>query len=158
MAVAWGPGDWPGVTCERLLSGDLTPVCSPDVLDGPHPLKRPSDLKHHVLLHEETTDHWAQWLEVAGAVGVDPRRGPIIDDTNVRIEAAIDGQGVTLGWLPALDEDFAAGRLVRPFDFVLEGFACFLVYPKGGLRRPNVKAFRDWLLAEFESNPALGVD
>ena len=153
MAIAWGRGEWPGVTCEPLLGGDLTPVCSPALLHGDPPLNRPADLAHHVLLHEETYDHWAQWLAAAGAEEVDPRRGPMIDDSNVRFEAAIDGQGVALGLLSMLAQDFAEGRLVRPFEVVLEGFAYFVVYPDGALARPKVRAFRDWLLAELADEP-----
>jgi LysR family glycine cleavage system transcriptional activator len=49
-------------------------------------------------------------------------------------------------------DDLAAGRLVRPFELSLPaGFAYYLVYPPGALKRPNVKAFRDWLMAEARS-------
>jgi DNA-binding transcriptional LysR family regulator len=43
--------------------------------------------------------------------------------------------------------------LVRPFELSLPaGFAYYLVYPpRAALNRPNVKAFRDWLMAEARS-------
>ena len=148
LAVLWGRGDWPGVEAELLLGGALSPVCSPLLMAGAHPLRAPADLSHHNLLHEESHDLWTRWLAAAGAREVDPRAGTIIDDTNVRLEAAIDGQGVVLGWIPLLADDLAAGRLVRPFDPALEDYGYYVVTPPGGLARPKVRAFRDWLLAE----------
>ena len=148
LAVLWGRGDWPGVEAELLLGGALAPVCSPLLMAGAHPLRAPADLGHHNLLHEESHDLWTRWLAAAGAREVDPRAGTIIDDTNVRLEAALDGQGVALGWIPLLADDLAAGRLVRPFDPALEDYGYYVVTPPGGLARPKVRAFRDWLLAE----------
>lgn len=38
---------------------------------------------------------------------------------------------------------------MRPFELSLPaGFAYYAVYPPRAMKRPNVKAFRDWLLAE----------
>jgi LysR family glycine cleavage system transcriptional activator len=148
LAVLWGRGDWPKVEAELLLGGELSPVCSPLLMAGPHPLRRPADLHHHNLLHEESHDLWTRWLTAADTRDIDSRAGTIIDDTNVRLEAAIDGQGVALGWIPLLAEDLAAGRLVRPFDLALEDYGYYVVYPSGGLVQAKVRAFRDWLLAE----------
>lgn len=148
LAVLWGRGDWPGVEAELLLGGALSPVCSPQLMAGPHPLHGPGDLRHHNLLHEESQDLWTRWLAAAGAHEVDPQSGTIIDDTNVRLEAVIDGQGVALGWIPLLADDLAAGRLVQPFDLALEDYGYYVVTPPGGLARPKVKGFGDWLFAE----------
>jgi LysR family glycine cleavage system transcriptional activator len=148
LAVLWGSEDWPGVEAELLMAGELTPVCSPALLEGAHPLREPADLRHHNLLHEESHDLWSRWLNAAGALEVDPERGTMIDDTNVRLEAAADGQGVALGWLPLLAEDFAAGRLVRPFEAALPNLGYYVVYPAGDLTRSKVRAFRDWLMEE----------
>jgi len=147
MAVRWGRGEWPGVEVELLLPVRVTPVCSPKLLRGPHPLRRPADLRHHTLLHEESYDLWAKWLAAAGVHDLEAR-GPIIDDTNVRTQAAIDGQGVTFGALSLLADDLATGRLVAPFPLTLDDLAYYIVYPPGALARPKVKVFRDWLLEE----------
>src|SRR3546814_15871404 len=99
-----------------MLRVDYTPVCSPALLRGKHPLKRPADLRHHTLLHEDDYDGWAQWLAVAGVADVDPRRGPIMDDVTVLMQAVVDGGGVALGKLSMIARDLAAGTLVEPLD------------------------------------------
>jgi len=154
LAVLWGRGDWPGVAAEVLLGGEIAPVCSPALLQGPRALHSPGDLRHHNLLHEETRDLWTRWLAAAGARGVVPAHDTIVDDTNVRMEAAVDGQGVALGWIPLLGEELAAGRLVRPFGPALEGYAYYVVTPPDGLLRPRVRAFRDWLFEEAARDEA----
>ena len=148
LAVLWGRGDWPGVAAEVLLGGALAPVCSPALLEGPRALESVGDLRHHNLLHEETRELWTRWLAAAGAEDVVAAHDTIVDDTNVRLEAAVDGQGVALGWIPLLGEELASGRLVRPFAPALEGYAYYVVTPPGGLARPKVRAFRDWLFEE----------
>ena len=56
-----------------------------------------------------------------------------------------------LGRRALVADDLAAGRLVRPFDLGLPlPFSHWLVYPLGAERRPKVRAFRDWLVAEAE--------
>ena len=61
LAVRYGRGPWPGLVSELLIRLEKIPVCSPRLLEGEHPLRRPEDLAHHVLLHEG--DH-AFWLSV----------------------------------------------------------------------------------------------
>lgn len=149
IAVEWGEGDWPGLSSELLRRIRATPVCSPALLDGPHPLRRPSDLKHHTLLHEIGRTGWPQWLDGAGVKSVDGSAGPMIDDHNVLMHAAMDGHGVALAEVSFIADDVAAGRLAQPFDLAVDiGAGYYAVYPPGALARSKVRAFRDWLLEE----------
>ncbi len=150
LAVDWGgDGDWPGLDTDLLLRVRATPVCSPALLDGAHPLRRPGDLKHHTLLHDAGYQGWPLWLAAAGADDVDPSAGPVFDDHNVVLHAAMDGQGVALGEASFVAQDVAAGRLARPFELAIEIDASYyIVCPQGALNRPKVRAFRDWLLNE----------
>ena len=156
MAVRFGAGPWDGVTSEFLLRVDYTPVCAPALLEGDKPLRQPADLRHHTLLHEDDHDGWIQWLAVAGVTDIDPRRGPIIDDSTVILHAAAEGQGVALGRSSLVAEDLASGRLVKPFDVtVLSDLAYHLVYLPDALERAKVKTFRDFL---FEAAQATGLE
>jgi LysR family glycine cleavage system transcriptional activator len=151
-AVRWGGGVWPGVDAVYLMRAGLVPVCSPARCAGPPALNRPDDLRHHTLLHERDYVEWAQWLAVAGAREVEARRGPIIDDPSVVLQAAIDGQGVALASESIVRADLEAGRLVKPFDVDLDADnAYYLVAPPRAFERPNVQAFREFLLAELEA-------
>ncbi len=149
-AVRWGSGHWPGLAAIYLMRAGLVPVCGPELCKGPVPLNTPGDLRHHTLLHARDYVEWTQWLTLAGAAEVDPRRGPMIDDPSVLHRAAIDGQGVALASETMVRADLEAGRLVKPFDVDLDrANAYYLVAPPRAFERPKIRAFRDFLLAEI---------
>jgi len=149
IAIRCGGGKYLGLSAELLMNEDHFPVCSPKLLKGRHPLRTPGDLARHTLLHDVFTVDWAMWLRSASIDNVDPQRGPTFLSSDHAILAAIQGEGVALGRSALVADDLAAGRLVRPFELSLPaGFAYYVVYPQGALRRPSVRAFRDWLMIE----------
>jgi LysR family glycine cleavage system transcriptional activator len=155
IAIRYGRGQYPGVRSELLMQEDLSPVCSPALLEGPHPLRSPADLKYHTLIHDDFPIDWAMWLRMAGVEGVDPHKGPSFYASEHVVQAAVQGEGVALGRSSLVDDDIAAGRLVRPFEFRLSaGLAYYLVYPPGALKRQKVKNFRDWIMAEVAAQPS----
>ncbi len=152
IAITYGTGDWSDVVAERVLSIDFFPVCSPDYIRSDRPLDGAGELRHYTLLHDATYENWEKWLQLAGADDVDPRHGTILDDTNVLIQAAIDGQGIALGSSIFVAEHLENKRLIRPFGQVLDSeYAYYIVCPEAYLQRPAVKAFRDWIIGEREA-------
>jgi len=155
VAIRFGAGSWDGLECEFMLRVDYTPVCSPALLKGKHPLKRPDDLRHHTLLHEDDYDGWTQWLAVAGVNDVNPRRGPILDDWTVLVQTAVDGVGIALGKPSMLARDLADGTLVAPFDItMLTDLGYHMVYLPGALEREKVRVFRDFIMEEIGAETA----
>jgi LysR family glycine cleavage system transcriptional activator len=150
VAIRRGRGDYPGLWVQRLFGESVYPVCAPALLEGPHGLKQPQDLRHHALLHDDDTSGWRLWLERAGVEGVDANRGPIFSDSGMLLQAAVDGQGVALGRSVLVSADLEAGRLVRPFAEagMPFQFAYYVVCPHTHAERPKVVALRDWLLKE----------
>jgi LysR family glycine cleavage system transcriptional activator len=103
------------------------------------PLTCPRELAQFTLLHDTTYQHWGEWLKLAGATDVDYRRGLVIEDSNVMLQAAIEGEGVALGYLPLVHADLKAGRLVKPFDIELPvDLAIYAVCPEHFRKRPEV--------------------
>ncbi len=152
IAIRYGRGHYPGLRVDRLMTEDIFPVCSPGLLAGPHPLRRPRDLGYQTLMHDDDHGDWRTWLLAAGVDDVDPSRGPIFTDSSMLIQAAATGQGVALARGALAQEDLAAGRLVRPFELSLPAeFAYYIVCPEPTADQPKIKAFRDWLLGESSS-------
>ncbi len=158
VALRYGPGGYSGVRVDWLFGQVNTPVCSPALLSGEHPLRRPDDLRHHTLLHIDWKDaeaSWRMWLLAAGLHDIDPTRGPRFSMENMAVQAALDGQGVALIGDILVADDLAAGRLVRPFDPRLSTpltFSYYLLSAKDSAERPKVAAFRDWLLEEARAS------
>ena len=154
IAIRMGRGHWPGLHADLLMKEDLSPVCSPRLLEGPHPLRSLADLKYHTLIHDDFPIDWTMWLKAAGVEGIDSQRGPVFNSSGHALQAAIQGEGVVLGSSILADDDIAAGRLVRPFAFSLPAdLAYYVVCPPKSLQKPKVKAFREWLVAEVTRDP-----
>ncbi len=155
IGIRYGRGRYPGLRAELLLEEDISPVCSPKLLEGPLPLSTPADLKHQTLIHDDFHVDWAMWLKTAGVEGVDPHRGPKFHSSEHVVQAAVQGEGVALGRSPLVADDIATGRLVRPFTVRLPAeLAYYVVYPPRALQRHKIKVFRDWLLAEAAGEAA----
>jgi LysR family glycine cleavage system transcriptional activator len=150
-AIRYGRGQWPGLRADWLMADQLFPVCSPALLAGKKPLRKPEDLAEHVLLHSSAgnDDDWRLWLTAAG-VSLEILKQPVLqfDMIFMTVQAAIDGLGVAVGRTAFVESDLAAGRLVAPFDVTLPidvGF--YLVCPEQSADTPKISAFREWLLA-----------
>jgi LysR family glycine cleavage system transcriptional activator len=126
-------------------------------MEGATALTDPPALRHHTLLHDDSTESdpscptWDMWLKAARIGGIDASRGPRFNQSSLVLEAAILGRGVALAKAALAAADLAEGRLARPFAVsapVGVGFAYYLVAPKAKLNLPKVAAFRDWLRAE----------
>jgi len=152
LAIRYGKGCWSGTRAELLIEEKVFPVCSPKLLRGEAPLKTPADLRDHTLLHDNfAREGWKQWLAAAQVEGIDPGRGPSFSHAAIVLDAAEAGQGVALGQGPLVADDLARGRLVKPFALELDAeYSYYVVIPEGDQERPNVAAFKAWLLAEMD--------
>jgi LysR family glycine cleavage system transcriptional activator len=159
IGIRYGDGNYPGHKVHRLGREEVSPVCSPALMEGEKGIREPNDLRWHTLLHEdwalsneEVWPSWRMWLKATGADQVDPSPGPHLSSAELALQAAIAGQGVALSSTTLIAEDLKAGRLVRPFGEhfktkVDTGY--FLVYLEEAENEPKIVAFRDWLLAEY---------
>lgn len=143
--IWWGKAPWPGFQARVLLQMPMVPVCSPELLEGANPIREPSDLGQHVLLRDQkNVDLWPEWLKKAGVPEDAVGPGQTISDPNVRIQAAIDGQGVVLADDLVSDER-VFGKLVAPFDIALDGYGYYLMWPRDKPERTVSLAFAEWL-------------
>ncbi len=149
IAVRYGQGTYANLKSDYLMGEDLYPVCSPALLEGDKPLRCPDDLRHHSLIHDVFFVDWKMWLTAAGIENTDALRGPTYESSDLCVQAAVQGDGVALGRSALVEDDIAAGRLVRPFDLQLSAlYAYYVVYPQGALENPKAAAFRDWIIAQ----------
>lgn len=150
VAIRWGNGNWPDSSAHELFSLPMIVVCSPKLLKGKNGLKRLENITHHRLLRDQTgTDYWTEWLMQAG-VSDTTESGPVIVDPNVRVQSAIDGQGLLLA-NPLLTPLIEEGLLSEPFDVRLDGYGYYLVSSDRVVDNQQYLAFRDWLLEEVST-------
>jgi len=162
LAVRFGAGRWPGLAVERLMDEEVFPVCSPKLLHSGKPLRTPTDLAQHTLIHDASMPaqsafpQWSVWLEAAGVPGVQTRRGLQVDASMLAIQAAIDGHGVALGRSVLVADDLATGRLVKPLPSSLRlRFSYYIVHPSRLTAAHAVEAFKAWLRSEAKIDAAM---
>jgi LysR family transcriptional regulator, glycine cleavage system transcriptional activator len=152
IAIVVGDGNWPTMDVDFLMPCELTPLCSPRFCgDGEKP-RQLSDLKTSTLLHESKLGHWPRWLALAGDLDPGSRRHMFIDDTNVRIQAAIKGQGVVLSNPKLLSPEIEKGNLVAPFDVMLTDYNYYIVRPKESSKHQKTQVLKDWLTEQAASS------
>lgn len=165
IAIRYGRGNYDGLKSEKLMDETVLPVCAPRLLEGPNAILKPEDLRHHTLLHDESSENdpscpdWTSWLRAHGVTGVDGTRGPRFNQGILVIESAAAGRGVALAKQAIAAADLEAGRLVAPFasGSTPIDFGYWLVWPKGRHLSPEVRAFIKWIKDEAASSEVVGV-
>jgi LysR family glycine cleavage system transcriptional activator len=149
LCIRYGNGRWQGRRVTALCSVALFPVCSPMLMNGPHPIRAVRDLRHHLLLCEDDGTEWARW--VLGASGsLAEFRSTQLGNAHIAIEGAIFGQGVALGDNILAKDDLAEGRLVRLFETTIPAEHAYHVVCRHELAEtPLVGGFIQWLEAKI---------
>ena len=147
-AIRYGRGPYPSLHADLLFPDALTPLCAPALA---RKIKKPTDVMNFKLLDDQNFwDDWAVWLVAAGLDPKAPRqRTTVFDSTRLAVEAAMEGLGVALGAPFLFESEIKSGRLVQPLKLVVPaGKSYWLVCPKRDAERPNMLAFRQWLVEE----------
>lgn len=156
VAIRYNLGNNAGLVAEKLMDEAVTPMCTPELLNGLHPIHTPGDLRHHTLIHDDTLSRhwpdapaWAKWLILAGQPLRDEDAGLHFDHSDHCMDAALMGSGIILGRRAMASRDIEQGRLLAPFelDLPFEG-GIYSVTTAEKAANPDVAAFRDWLRIE----------
>jgi|SRR5581483_7555682 len=140
---------------EQFLSDTFWPICSPRLLASDR-LKRPLDLKKHVLVHsywgpsDRDPPTWHKWLTMAR------RRWRHVPDFKEMqhlsfreelhaIEAVVAGQGIGIFSDALVAQELASGILAKAFELSLRGYGFYVVRRTGHPREKIIKAFSTWV-------------
>lgn len=159
LAITLGAGEFPKHLRWHFVDEEVFPVCSPDYLRRVPTLTDPQSLTRATLLHlEERYRPRVDWFGWLGRFGVTLARGAKLfsfNDYSIVLQAALEGQGVALGWPHIVAPLIAQGRLVRPMtQSVKTDQPMYIVASRAGLLRPEAMQLRDWLLAEAKADLA----
>lgn len=158
LAIRFGTGPDPGLQSEPLYRGFITPMMRPEIAAR---LNTPADLLNETLIHDESLDFlqsppdWTAWFRANG-VTHPPLKGPHFTQADHGVDMALEGGGVVMGRSSVTMTALHSGALVAPFRLALTVGAHYrLICAPGGLDRPHVARFRDWILAEIDPYRAL---
>lgn len=162
IGIRYGIGDNPGFYVERLMGELLFPVCAPALTKGPRPLQTIEDLVHHTLLRDElvntsgTPPSWEFWASENEITLPRTLRTRKFGQSNMVVQASIEGAEVALGRGPLVQDALHDGRLVRPFpQTAISQYNYWLVCARNNQEVKKIKLFMDWIKSEAADQPEL---
>ncbi|MYM22849.1 transcriptional regulator GcvA [Duganella sp. FT135W] len=149
VGIRFGRGHYPGMVVLRLMGDVYYPVVSPHYRNGELPVQ-PADLARHTLLR--SVEHWTPWFNAAGLKLPEPSGGLLFEDLSMLVRSAADGNGVALVRHVVAMQEIASGQLLRLFNIATPSpDEYYFVTPPAAASKPQVLAFRTWLLDEIEA-------
>lgn len=152
-AIHFGNPVWPGTIARHLFGEEMTPVCSPALLDDG---AAPADLSCFTLLHQSARpDAWRLWLAQASMQHEPCMRGQRYELFSMLVEAAKAGLGMALVPRFFVQSELASGELIAPFGATLRNESgYYLVYPEAKQNCRLVGAFESWLVGMAQAYSA----
>lgn len=150
LAIRYGNGAWRDGQAELLFDDEVFPICSAEYAEKAARISKPSDLLEHPLISSDTDDPtwtgWSEWLAAFSVQAPKKTRGLRCSFYTEAIYAALNGQGIALGWKRLVDDLLKQNRLVRLTDASIQTRAAyFVVIPTRKSQKESVRLFIDWL-------------
>ncbi|WP_199202715.1 LysR substrate-binding domain-containing protein [Mesorhizobium sp. 131-2-5] len=149
FAILYGHGDWSNLNQFPLFAEVVYPVAH--INFSTELVHKPSDFLSLKLIQLNPERWpwmtWREWLHSFGVVHERESEIAQFSHASLAISAAINQQGVALGW-DFMMETLLQNKLIKKVgDFsVTTGMTDFLVYSQNRILSPDAVSFRDWLL------------
>jgi len=151
LRIRYGDGKWPEETAIKLFDDRIVAVASPDFARR-HKVKEPADLLNLPLLEVISQERgWTEWEEWFDAVGVPVKRLKTrrINNYVIAWQAAMDGQGVALGWITQVGSLIESRKLVALTKAeVIPAEATYITWSSHRPLSAEATILRDWLMAQ----------
>jgi LysR family transcriptional regulator, glycine cleavage system transcriptional activator len=152
LAIRYGLGGWSDGRVIKLFEDSVVPVCHPNLIT-----RFKSDGSSHVnipLLNVHSgEDNWLSWRDYLRLAKLPESRVAARNFTNYvqATQAALDGQGIMLGWKSNTSDLIHRGKLVAlPYPLVQPKEAFFLVVAPHSEKKPTALALTEWLIGSVE--------
>ena len=135
---------------ETLYEEDLLPICSPTLLAARGRPRRATDLDDWPLLYDLGWDaDWSYWFARQGEPTPDLSRASGFRLYSMLIQAAVNGIGAAIGRSMLIARELESRTLVPVFERQAGApERCCLITTAASRQRPEVRAFREWVLDE----------
>ena len=145
---------------ETLYEEQLLPVCSPALIAARGRPRGPADLDDWPLLYDLGWDaDWSYWFARQGQSTPDLSRASGFRLYSMLVQAAVHGIGAAIGRPMLIAHELERRTLVPVFDRQAEApERCCLITTAPARQRPEVQAFREWVLREAEATGRTGAD
>ena len=140
---------------EALYEEALLPVCSPALRGRPRPAPQPAQLRDWPLLYDLGWNaDWSYWFARQGQPTPDLSRASGFRLYSMLIQAAASGLGAAIGRPMLIAHELERRILVPLFERQQEApERCCLITTAASRQRPELRAFRAWILREAALPP-----
>jgi DNA-binding transcriptional LysR family regulator len=152
LGIRRGDGAWSQYQAALLAPEEIFALASPGYLAAAGRPTDPEELARHRLIHLEEPFRprptWRDWFEALGVAYRDDGEGLRLNDYALALQAALEGQGIVLGWRHVTAGLVTSGLLAPalPEGFVT-GFGFYVTWPRSIPLSRDAERVRDWLLA-----------
>ena len=149
LIVNWRSSAGPSWRRLPVFDEIVYPVCSPDYAKSLAPSPIPIALQKAELLDYDVLDEgqigWKNWFEAQGLQAVFPSRRDLFSNYHFMIQAAVDGEGVALGWHHLVSDQITQGRLVKIGPAFRQKNSCYaLDYRQDRLSLTDLSSVLGW--------------
>lgn len=154
IGIRCGSGNWKGLMADWMMDEEVVMICSPSTLSANGSVNAQWLFEQKMI--QDDTPHpganfpsWESVLQKVGLEGVQQTHLHI-NSTATVIQAALSGRGVALVRKALVQQDLDIGRLVQlfPENRWPISWSYYVVSSSSSLKRPEVKAFHDWMLSD----------
>jgi LysR family glycine cleavage system transcriptional activator len=148
IAIQFGAGNWPNISCRKIMNDEIQPVCSPEFYKRTGGIKTIDDLAKVQLISARLRSlDWKDWFAARNCSAPD---GSFMEfpSSHLAYQAAAAGLGVAMGQLSLVESDVREGRLMYLFDGpVKRDMGYYAMWPKELSLSNNMRQFLNWLYA-----------
>jgi LysR family glycine cleavage system transcriptional activator len=154
MAIAYDRPNVDDRITDLLWMVRVAPLCSPETAQASQDKSLDEFLRAQELLHLKLDGEprdllWTAYLRRSG-IAVATHGGLAFDTAIAAAQYAMTANGVFLGDVDMFAQEIADGRLVMPYDAIIEdGYGYYLKLHADDLADPAISTFRSWLISRF---------
>lgn len=143
------------VLCDEALVPVAAPRLAAQLVPGSGPIE-PRHLLDAPLLHLEERYRprfdWGRWFALHGVARTAPLAGDRSNDYSLVLQAALEGQGVALGWRHIVADLLATHRLLALAEPVITDQPFEIVHRADRELSTGARALRDWLVESMQGS------
>jgi len=151
ISICWGKEGMINSPHERLISCPACPTANSQIAERVK--KEGLDkiiLTTPLLFDSSESIGWQDWFSRAGIDFKKSIQGVSISDSNSRVQAVIDGQGIAL-WDHLVSPEINSGNLHYLSDILLDEYGYYIRVKENILENDTVKLFFKWIKEEGNS-------
>lgn len=156
LAIPLDGGEWPGYLSWHFVDERVGLVCSPAYAEKLRSRALVSVLSEarlvHLLAGYKRRCGWGEWYRLAALPLAEHAGCDGFNDYSIVLQAALEGQGVALGWHHLVQPLIDSGRLVYAVDEQIDGAGDFVILaPEDRPLSDAATKLRDWLIHEAKT-------